>query len=389
MPTSRRNFLRTGGIGLAAAALPLPAFAQPALLQRCGEPPRVPASGGQILLNGNENPYGPLPSVRAAMCQALDLANRYPDFRYEELIGTIAKLHKVKPAQVHVGCGSTEILKMAADEFAAAPARLVVAEPTFEAIVHYAEAEHGNVARVPLRPDYAHDLAGMLQAMGAGPGLFYLCNPNNPTASLTPRAEIEDFLKRIPPNTYVLVDEAYHHFAAGAPGSETIYQSFLDHPVADERVIVARTFSKVYGMAGLRLGYAVGAEDTMKRLDSEELFDNVNCVAAHCGALALGATAEMQAAVDRIARDRATFFAECRRRRLQAIPSFANFAMLYCGNLAREVRASMHAQGIRVGRPFPPMTNWLRISFGTPEEMAQFWKTWDGLKDCLGEIRET
>lgn len=380
MTVSRRNFLRTGGISLAAAALPLPALAQ-----KCGEPPRAPRPGGPILLNGNENAYGPLPSVKAAMCAALETANRYPDFRYEELIGAIAKLHQVKPGQVHVGCGSTEILKMAADEFAAAPARLVVADPTFEAIVHYAEAERANVARVPLRPDFSHDLMGMLKAMGAGPGLFYICNPNNPTASLTPRAELDDFLKRIPPNTYVLMDEAYHHFAVGAPG----YQSYLDPWVADDRVIVARTFSKVYGMAGLRLGYAVSGEETLKRLNTEELYDNVNCVAARCGTIALGATAEMQAAADRIARDRAAFVAECQRRRVQALPTYANFAMIYCGSLAREVRASMHAQGIRIGRPFPPMDKWCRISFGTPDEMAQFWKTWDGLKDCLGEIRET
>lgn len=381
MTLSRRSFLRTGGIGLAAATLPLPAFAQ-----RCGEPPRAPAPGGPILLNGNENPYGPLPSVKAAMSQALEVANRYPDPKYDLLIDAITKLHKVKRDQVHATCGSTEVLKMACDEFVMdGRGRLVVASPTFEAILTYTEADRGSVLRVPLRADLSHDLPGMLKAMGAGPGLFYICNPNNPTATLTPRVEIEDFLKRIPPNTYVLIDEAYHHFAVGAPG----YESFIDRPAADDRVFVARTFSKIYGLAGLRVGYAVGAPDTIKRLRNEELYDDVNCVAAHCGAIALGATAEMQAAVERNARDRAAFAAECLRRRVECIPSYANFAMIYCGSVAREVRASMHAQGIRIGRPFPPMDKWCRISFGTPDEMAQFWKTWDGLKDCLGEIRET
>jgi histidinol-phosphate aminotransferase len=381
MTLSRRSFLRTGGIGLAAVTFPLPSFAQ-----QCGEPPRAAAAAGQVLLNGNENPYGPLPSVQAAMPQALAVANRYPDPKYDLLIDAIMKTHKVKRDQVHATCGSTEVLKMACDEFVMdGRGRLVVASPTFEAIFTYTEADRGSVVRVPLRSDLAHDLPGMLKAMGAGPGLFYICNPNNPTATLTPRAEIEDFLKRIPPNTYVLIDEAYHHFAVGAPG----YESFIDFPVADERVFVARTFSKVYGMAGLRVGYAVGAPDTIKRLRNEELYDSVNCVAAHCAALSLAATAEMQAAVDRITRDRTAFFAECRRRRIQAIPSYANFAMIDCGRLAREVRASMRAQGIRIGRPFPPMDQWCRISFGTPDEMARFWKTWDGLKDCLGEIRET
>ncbi|MDP9268485.1 MAG: aminotransferase class I/II-fold pyridoxal phosphate-dependent enzyme [Acidobacteriota bacterium] len=389
MNLSRRNFLRVGGIGLGAAAtsalpMPIAAFAQ-----RCGEPPRTPKTAGglsyPILLNGNENPYGPLPKVKAAMPETLALANRYPDFKYEKLVATVAKTHKVKPEQVHVSCGSTEILKMAADEFAANGARLVVPHPTFEAIAHYTEAEHGRVVQVPLRPDYSHDLPNMLKAMGSGPGLFYICNPNNPTASLTARAEIEDFIKKIPPNTYVLVDEAYHHFAVGAPG----YQSFLDHPVDDERVFVARTFSKVYGMAGLRLGYAVGAVPTIKRLDTEELYDDVNCVAAHCGALALEDTAEMLQAVERINGDRAAFLAECDKRGIKYVPSYANFVLLHVGSLSREVRATMHAQGILVGRPFALLNPWLRISLGLPEEMRAFWTAWDGMKDCLGDVTKS
>jgi histidinol-phosphate aminotransferase len=386
MNLSRRNFLRVSGVGLGAAAaastvpLPLSAFAQ-----RCGEPPRTPDPSGPILLNGNENAYGPLPKVKAAMPETLALANRYPDAKYDKLVATVARAHKVKPEQVHVSCGSTEILKMAADAYAANGARLVVAHPTFEAIAHYAEAEHGNVVQVPLRPDYSHDLSAMLRAMGAGPGLFYICNPNNPTASLTARAELEDFLKKVPPNTYTLVDEAYHHFAVGAPG----YQSFLDHPVDDERVFVARTFSKVYGMAGLRLGYAVGAADTLKRLDTKELYDDVNCVAAHCGALALEDTSEMLEAVQRINGDRARFLAECDKRGIKYIPSYANFAMIYCGKASREVRATMHAQGILVGRPFALMDPWIRVSLGLPEEMRAFWRAWDGMKACLGDVTKS
>jgi histidinol-phosphate aminotransferase len=383
MTLSRRNFLRLGGIGLGAAAVstfPLPAFAD-----SC-EPHRVPGTtGGPILLNGNENAYGPLPRVKAAMPETLAVANRYPDFHYTKLVETVARTHQVKKEQVHVACGSTEILKMAADEFASGGARLVVPDPTFEAIVHYTEAEHGNVVRVPLRPDYSHDLPAMLRAMGAGPGLFYICNPNNPTASLTPQGEIEDLIKRLPPNTYVLIDEAYHHFAVGAPE----YKSFLDNPVADERVFVARTFSKVYGMAGLRLGYAVGAADTLKRLDTETLEDDVNCVAAHCGALALESPGEMLAAAERIKADRAEFLAQCDKRGVKYIPSFANFVMIYTGSKSAELRTAMRTSGILIGRPFPPMDKWNRISFGLPEEMRAFWNTWDGLKDCLGDVTKS
>jgi histidinol-phosphate aminotransferase len=382
MNVSRRNFLRVGGVGLGAAAvstLPLPAFAK-----GC-EPARVAMPGGPILLNSNENPYGPLPAAKAVMAQALEIGNRYPDFHYTKLVEAVAKTHGVKTEQVHVSCGSTEILKMAADAFAANGARLVVPHPTFEAIVHYTQAEHGNVINVPLRDDYAHDLPGMLRAMGAGPGLFYICNPNNPTGSLTPQNEIEDFIKQIPPRTYVLIDEAYHHFATGAPG----YKSFIDNPVPDERVFVARTFSKVYGMAGIRLGYAVGAPDTIKQLDTRVLEDDVNCVAAACGVASLGAKDEMLAASKRMVADRAAFAGECDKRSVKYIPTYANFAMIYGGAASNEVRNSMKAAGILIGRPFPPMDKWLRISFGTPEEMARFWQTWDGLKECLGDFSKS
>jgi histidinol-phosphate aminotransferase len=152
---------------------------------------------------------------------------------------------------------------------------------------------------------------------------------------------------------------------------------------------VARTFSKIYGMAGLRLGYAVGAANTLKRLDTEEIYDSVNCVAAHCGALALEDTAEMLQAVERSNADRATFLAECDKRGIKYVPSYANFVLIYAGQLSREVRATMHAQGILVGRPFALLNPWLRISLGLPEEMRAFWTAWDGMKDCLGDVTKS
>ena len=383
MNVSRRNFLRVGGYGLGAAAaaasvpLSIPAFAD-----NC-EPKRgLAGAAGPILLNSNENAYGPLPSVKAAIPETLALANRYPDFHYTNLVETVAKTHKVNKDQVQVACGSTEVLKMASDAFASDGRRLVVPNPTFEAIGHYTEAEHGNVIRVPLRADYSHDLPAMLDAMGAGPGLFYICNPNNPTATLTAPAEIEEFIQKLPPKTYVLIDEAYHHFADGAPG----YKSFLAQAANDDRVIVARTFSKVYGMAGLRLGYAIGTPATIKQLDTRVLEDDINCVAARAGVLSLQATAEMQAAAKRINADRAAFFAQCDKRGVKYIPSYANFAMVYCGSVANEVRNSMRASGVLIGRPFPNLTKYARISFGTPEEMDAYWKVWDSLPNCLGEF---
>lgn len=375
MSLSRRNFLRLSGAGAGAAAaaslFPLPVLGEP-LFQ---EPSRVPRAGGPILLNSNENAYGPFPRVRAAMASALNEANRYPDDSDRAVGLAIARHHGVGREQVRLACGSTEILKMAANEFCGQGEKLVMAQPTFEAIAAYAR-EEAKILRVPLRADYAHDLKGMLAAMGDGPGLFYVCNPNNPTGSLTPRREIDAFIRRMPQNTHVLIDEAYHEYAAGAPG----YESLLERPADDDRVLVTRTFSKVYAMAGLRLGYAVGTRAAIERLGTEAVFDAVNCVAAVAGTVALEEKAEVRNAVANNARDRAAFMAQCERRKLRYIPSYASFVMIDGGRHVREVIANFRERNILVGRHFPPMDHWCRISLGTPGEMEEFWRAWDGMK---------
>src|SRR5437868_5762198 len=249
MSLSRRSFLQTVGIGAAAgAALQFP-FSEVAI---AAEPRRVTKTGGPVLLNSNENPYGPPTNVRQAMQQALEVGNRYPDKQYDGLIDRIATLHRVQPHQVLTGCGSTELLRMCAETFLAPGKKLIMPAPTFEAIGQYAKSYGAEVVMVPLTANYAHDLDAMLARTDANTGLVYICNPNNPTASLTPRKDLEAFISKLPRTVYVLMDEAYHHFATDAAE----YTSFLDKPIDDPRLSVARTFSKIYRMAGLRLGCA-------------------------------------------------------------------------------------------------------------------------------------
>jgi histidinol-phosphate aminotransferase len=364
MPVSRRNFLGTLGLGAGAAAVGFSGLEYAAL----GEPPRASIHGGPVLLNSNENAYGMFPSVEKAAVEALRVANRYPFKIYNDVVERVAAYNKLSPKQVLLGNGSTEVLAMCSRAFTGAV-------PTFESSLAYSRDRGAQVVEVPLTASYAHDLDAMLARAGSDTGLVYICNPNNPTASLTPRRDIEAFVQKLPADTYVLIDEAYHHFATDSPD----YQSFIEKPLDDPRIIVARTFSKVDGMAGLRLGYSVAVEKTTKLLQPWQLEDNGNMIALYAGLAALADEAAMRAAVARNAADRKEFMRQAAVRKLQAIPSYANFAMVETGRPVRNVIRHFHEDNIAVGRPFPRMENFLRVSFSTPNDMTAFWQCWDKL----------
>ena len=371
MAFSRRSFLGTLGLGAGAAAVRFSGLEYAAL----GEPPRATLPGGPVLLNSNENAYGMFPSVEKAAVEGLRVANRYPFKIYNDVVDRVAAYNKVSPKQVLLGNGSTEVLAMCSRAFTGPGRKLIAAMPTFESSLAYSRDRGAQVVEVPLTASYAHDLDAMLALVGSDTGLVYICNPNNPTASLTPRRDIESFVQKLPAGTYVLIDEAYHHFATDSPD----YQSFIEKPLDDPRIIVARTFSKVYGMAGLRLGYSVAVEKTTKLLQPWQLEDNGNMIALHAGLAALADDAAMRAAVARNAADRKEFMRQAAVRKLQAIPSYANFAMVETGRPVRNVIRHFHEDNIAVGRPFPRMENFLRVSFSTPNDMTAFWQCWDKL----------
>jgi histidinol-phosphate aminotransferase len=229
---------------------------------------------------------------------------------------------------------------------------------------------------VALNSKFEHDLQNMLPQGGERVGLVYICNPNNPTASITPRKDIEAYIKQLPPDTFVLIDEAYHHFALQSPD----YASFLDQPVNDPRVIVARTFSKVYGLAGMRLGYAVAADETARKLRAYASFDNVNVASARVGNAALHDDAGLAAAIKRITGDRQAFLVEVTKRNIACIPTQANFAMIDTGKPVRQSIDYFKSKNIMIGRPFPPLPTHARITIGTPGEMRAFWSAWDERK---------
>jgi histidinol-phosphate aminotransferase len=368
MITSRRSFVRFGA-SAAAMRWPLTGVSRGGIF----EPFRLKQGESFVRLNSNENAYGPPANVVDAMKSAIGSANRYPRMEYDALAERVASFHNVKPEQVLFGCGSTEILRMAASAFLSNGKQLIQASPTFEAIEHYARAAGSEVKSVRLTPAFAHDLDGMLAGADASTGLVYICNPNNPTASLTPRKDLENFIARLPASTFVVIDEAYHHYA----GTSGTYASFIDRPLDDERVIVVRTFSKVYGLAGLRLGYGVGSPKIIRRMRTFATENNINAIVTQAAAAALDENGGVRDSVRRNADDRQEFFNQAMARALKPIDSHANFVMMNTFHPAEEVIQHFQKNNILIGRRFPAMDTYIRISLGRPEEMKAFWQAWD------------
>ena len=372
MVKSRRDFLRSLGIGAAAGAAvhwPLGDISAASALK----PSRTRQSDGFIRLDSNENAYGPSPKVADAIRFATGTVNRYPFRKYDEVAERIARFHHVKPEQVLFGCGSTELLRAAACAFLGSGRQLIHAWPSFEAIKDYAKSAGSEVVSVPLNRGFAHDLDGMFSHVDASTGLVYICNPNNPTGSLTPRKDVEKFIGKSPATARVVIDEAYHDYVIPTG----MYSSFIDSPLNDERVIVTRTFSKIYGLAGLRLGYAVASPKTIEKMRQFLTEDSLNAIVAEVIGVALDDVDGVKEFVRRNRDDRQEFLNRANGRNLKPIDPHANFVMIDVQHPAEEVIEHFHKHNILIGRHFPPMDTYIRVSLGTPEEMSAFWRTWD------------
>lgn len=360
-PISRRQFATLLGLGAASAAL------RPALV--LGKPPAAPPQAtidAIVRLSSNENPYGPSPKALDAMHESLAHAWRYPDERVDLLAADLAKLHGVAPEQILFGAGSSEILRLAGAATLAPDRPLVLADPTFEAIRRPARLRGAEITAVPLTADFRHDLPKMLAARERA-GLIYLCNPNNPTGSLTPKSEVRAFLAEVPKETTVLVDEAYFHFA-DSPDYETVIPLIAQHP----NLIVARTFSKIYGLAGMRLGYAVAQAPTIERLGAEQAWDNVNVAVVEAARASLADGEYIEKTKRLLLESRRTTMATLEAKGLRTIPSSTNFFMVDLKKDVRPVIAGLKEKGVEVGRFFPALPNHLRVTVGTGAQMERF-----------------
>jgi histidinol-phosphate aminotransferase len=359
---SRRDFARLLGAGAAAAVVRPPlSFAKPT------QSVTTPLAEGDIVrLSANENPYGPSPKAFQAITDSFGLACRYPDEHNNVLIDKLAKLNGVNHDQILLGDGSGEILKLCAETFTGPQnGKLVAADPTFEAILNNASANGAEVVKVPLTSSFQHDLPKMLDS--AKGGLIYICNPNNPTASITPKDQLRDFIVTTPPQTTILVDEAYFHYA-DSPQYDSVIALVKDHP----NLVVSRTFSKIYGMAGLRCGYCVARKETIDRLRRNQMWDSVNCMALAAATASLDDLDHVPNG-QRLNREAKTFVtSELDKMGYEQIPSQANFIMFDCKRPVAPLIQAMKQRKIHVGRLFPALPNHMRLTIGKKTEMQSF-----------------
>ncbi len=367
----RRDFLRFG-----AAAAGAPAVL-PLLDLTGGERTRLGIPGEEgaadlIRISSNENPLGISEMAKQAIVDGFGRANRYPGQSNGSLARAVADRHGLSPENVVLGAGSTEVVRMAVQAWTANRdrVRVVVADPTFEDVDRYSRVFDGvELVRVPLlEGNWAHDLDAMKREADRDPdgALVYICNPNNPTGTLTATADVKAWIESAPRHKF-LVDEAYYEFV-DHPDYETLDRWAMDHP----NTVVTRTFSKVFGMAGIRVGYALAAPATASAIDAFATSTNPN----HLGAVAAEASLKdeefMRRSLETNARAQRVVYDTLDELGLSYMDSHTNFVMHEIKGDVSRYRARMEQAGLRVGRPFPPFRNRNRVSMGTPEQMQRW-----------------
>jgi len=358
---SRRQF--AGRVGAAVGAV----LVAPEIMRTVVDARQPRGAENAIQLNANENPYGPSQKALQAMTRSQAVAARYPDAYETQMVEEIAKLHGVQPANVVLGCGSGEILRMADMAFLAPGKNVVVAEPTFEAVLAYARVARGEGVKVPLTSDYRHDLPAMAAACNASTALVYICNPNNPTGTIVSRDEMAAFIAAAPKSAVLLIDEAYHHFV-----EDPTYASAFDWMGRAPNVVVVRTFSKIYGMAGMRLGYAVGSAQNISAMRAHATSSNTNAAVLEAALVSLADPNHVPRFKKMMNDTRRWLCQELRKDGRRYIPAETNFVMIDLGGDVRPFIEAFRKKNILVGRKFPSMPNWLRISVGTQKEMEMF-----------------
>ena len=319
-----------------------------------------------IRLSSNENPYGPSQKVQQAMTEAFTNVCRYPGGYYGELVDMLAQKHGVTKDHIILTAGSTEGLKMAGIVFGGEGSNIVAADPVFLALQNYTEQFGTYVHKVPVTKDMIHDLPAMEQRITQSTRLVYVCNPNNPTSALQPARELEDFCSTVSKRTIVFADEAYFDYI-----QDPDYPSMIKLVKKGENVIVARTFSKVYGLAGIRIGYLIARPDIISRLGKKTVAGpNVLAIAAAKAALEDEAFYRFSLEKNKVMLKMTTDTLD--ELKLDYVPTSCNFVFFHSGRPISELHEAYRKEGILVGRPFPPMNDWCRVSMGTVEQVEKF-----------------
>jgi histidinol-phosphate aminotransferase len=323
---------------------------------------------GMIRIDSNENPNGPGQRVYDVIRRTVVQSNRYPILGEDELIAAIAKASGVKVENIVLGCGSGEVLRAAVQAFTSPTRGLVSPDPTFEAPANFAKFLGHPVVTPKVDAKLRLDLDAMRDA-ARGAGLVFLCNPNNPTATVHSRSDVTAFVEqvaRISPETVTLVDEAYHEYVE-SPAYGTMMSVALSNP----RVVVARTFSKVFGMAGLRVGYLVGTPDTLKKVSSWILGSNISQLSLVAATTAVADAAHIAEEQKKNAETRA-FARKIFEAAGYTVPAAeANFFMVDVRRDAKAFKLECVKHLVAIGRQFPSLPTYVRVSVGTMPEMKK------------------
>ena len=360
IPATRRSFMALSAAASAAAALRV--LTEP-MLARAAAP--IETSHDGVMINANENPLGPCASAREAVIKIAPQGGRYSFWLTDEIVDQYAKLEGLKPEYIRFYPGSSDPLHYAVAIFASPQRSYVTADPGYEAGMYAAQFVNARVVKVPLakEKDYAHDVRAMLAA-APDAGIFYIANPNNPTGTVTNHADIEYLVANKPKDSVVLVDEAYIHFSDS--------ESVLDLVKADKDVLVLRTFSKIYGMAGLRCGVVIGKPSLVEKIEHYGgwAFNPITALAAASASLK---DARLVPERKRINTEvRTSVFAWLDHNGYSYVPSQSNCFMLETKRPGKEVIEAMARQNVHIGRIWPVWPTHVRITVGSGPEMDQF-----------------
>lgn len=371
---NRRSFLTSSSLvisGLSLSSFVSSAYANEVLKSKLAVNAENP-----LLLNFNENSLGMSPNAQKAIIAALPNAFRYPDDARSELISELGKEFKLSDKHITLGNGSSETIQAAVQYVAnkgqkeGKAVQLIVPDPTFNYAELYAEPLGVKIVKVPVDKTLAFDLATMQKkAQGFdGISMVYLCNPNNPTAMLTPSAELSNWVKSAKENVFFIIDEAYAEFVSTPEFTSAI--ALVD--AGYKNLIVARTFSKIYALAGLRVGYGVAAPEIITDVDVFVSIDNTNTAGAVAALASLKDKAYVEYSRKSIDVSRQMVVDVLKELNIEYAPSHANFIFHKVKGDVKTYQNRMKDANIMVGREFPPAFGWSRLTLGTPEEMRYF-----------------
>lgn len=369
----RRGFV-TSGMAAGLAGVSAGGGALGALLERTpGWSPGKTLADGDIRLSSNENPLGLAPAAKEALIAAIVDANRYPS--RAPLMEELSRYLDVQQENLTLGFGSTEILQISVQALQGPNTPLIIAQPTFEDVTDYQDTMPFEVKAIPLLSDLQHDVQRMREESMKRPSVVYFCNPNNPTGTITNSSDIDAWIADAPETTTFLMDEAYLEYV-----TDDRFWPSLKWIEEKPNVIVIRTFSKIFAMAGLRLGYAVTHPTTATRLREHTVQNSPNVLASAAGIASLRDEGLVERSIAVNEEAKAIVHTTLDELGLHYYPTNTNFIMHQIHGDLATYRNRMREEGLLVGRDFPPMLDHNRLSFGLPNEMDRWADTIKGFR---------